>query len=116
MNRLSAFIAVAALLAAGPGLTQAPCERPTPVTIPDGATASLEDMLEAQSGVREFLESMEGYLACMNGVIESATEETAPETRNAWIEDYNGAVGEMETVAARFNEERIAYQQANPSQ
>ena len=72
-------------------------------------------MLEAQSGVRDFLTSMETYLECVNDTIESAGEETAPETRNAWIADYNSAVGEMESTAERFNEERVAYQQANPS-
>lgn len=114
MIRISPFIAMCAMLAAGPALAQSQCERPAPVTIPDGASATLDDMLEAQSGVRDFLSAMEAYLECVNGVIESATEETPPETRNGWIENYNGAVGEMESVANRFNEERVAYQQANP--
>ncbi|HMB74237.1 MAG TPA: hypothetical protein VKQ06_11740 [Gammaproteobacteria bacterium] len=116
MIRISPLIAVCAMLATGQALAQSQCERPASVTIPDGASATLDDMLEAQTGVREFLTTMETYLNCMNGIIESATDETPAETLNAWIAEYNGAVGEMETVAARFNEERVAYQQANPSQ
>jgi hypothetical protein len=117
MKRISLSVAAsAALLISGSAFAQSSCDRPIEVNIPDGASASLDDMLEAQSGVRDYLSDMEEYLECMNDMIDSANEETPPETVNAWINDYNEGVGEMETVAERFNEERVAYQQANPSE
>ena len=117
MNRISLpVVAPLAMLVAGTTLAQSACDRPQNVTIPDGASASLDDMIEAQSGVRDYLTAMEAYLECMNEVIDGADEETPPETVNDWINEYNEGVGEMETTAERFNEERVAYQQANPSQ
>ena len=41
------------------------CERPSaPSSIPDGATASKEDMLAAKKAVDAFKSGMEEYLAC----------------------------------------------------
>jgi hypothetical protein len=115
MNRTSIFLSISVLLTTGSALAQSQCERPAAVDIPDGSAATLDQMLEAQSGVRDYLAAMEAYLDCMDDVIESATEDTAPETRNTWVTNYNAAVDEMEATATRFNEERVAYQQANPS-
>ncbi|MGD8810362.1 MAG: hypothetical protein PVG24_12205 [Gammaproteobacteria bacterium] len=116
MFRLSILILALSLAAGEAAFAQSECGRPAATTVPDGASASLEQMLEAQTGVRDFLAAMEAYLDCMNAQIESADEETPPETVNGWIELYNAAVSEMEALANRFNEERVAYQQAHPSE
>ena len=117
MNRISLSItAAAALCFSGAALAQSDCNRPANASIPDGASATLDQMLEAQTGVREYLSSMEEYLQCMNEVIDGADEETDSETMNTWINEYNEGVDEMEATATRFNEERVAYQQANPSE
>ena len=116
MTRISfRIVALLALLYSGGAFAQSQCNRPQNVAIPDGASASLDQMLEAQSGVRAYMTAMEEYLECINEVIEDADDETPPETVNGWIEQHNESVDEMEATAARFNEERIAYQQANPS-
>ena len=117
MNRFSLLaIASFATFFSGAVLAQSQCSRPEAVTIPDGASATLDQMLEAQTGVREYLSTMEEYLDCVNEMIDSADKDTPPETLNAWIDTYNEGVGEMESTASRFNEERVAYQQANPSE
>ena len=93
------------------------CDRPSMINVPNGATSSLEQMLDAQSTVRDFLSSMETYLDCMNEQIEdsSGDDEASVDANTALVDDYNSGVTEMETIAAQFNEERIAYQEANPS-
>ena len=91
------------------------CESPAVVDIPNGATATLDQMLEAQTAVRAYLAAMEEYLACVNEEIEAQSEETPEEVRAVLIERYNNGVTEMETVAANFNEQRVAYQEANAS-
>jgi len=116
MIRLSIVLVAISMLAGGTAIAQSECERPETTVIPDGASATLEEMLEAQAGVRAFLDAMNGYIDCMDARIEAAAEDTPPETINGWIEARNSAVGEEEALAARFNEERQAYQQANPSQ
>lgn len=117
MNKISLSItASVAMLCCGSALAQSNCDRPTNASIPDGANASLDQMLEAQNGVREYLSTMEEYLECMNSMIDSADDDTDADTMNSWINDYNEGVDEMEETAERFNEERVAYQQANPSE
>ena len=54
------------------------CDRPSaPTSIPDGASASKEDMLAAKKAVDAFKSSMEEYLACekSSAKIESAQNE-----------------------------------------
>jgi hypothetical protein len=114
MNKLvAASVALFAWWLGSPAFAQ--CSTPAMVEIPDGATATLEEMLAAQTAVRNYLAEMEEYLACVNEEIEAQDEETPVEVRTMMIERHNLAVTDMETVAARFNEERIAYQEANPS-
>ncbi len=55
----------AAILCAVVGSPVLACERPdAPASIPDGATASKEDMLAAKKAVDAFKSGMEDYLAC----------------------------------------------------
>ena len=72
-------------------------------------------MLEAQSQVKTFLAAMETYLDCMNTDIEALPQDTPAPERAARIEQYNAGVVSMESVAAKFNEERVAYQEAHPA-
>jgi hypothetical protein len=54
------------------------CDRPSaPTSIPDGASASKEDMLAAKKAVDAFKSGMEEYLACekSSAKIESAQNE-----------------------------------------
>jgi len=58
------FVSVAILCAMGSTPVLA-CERPiAPSSIPDGATASKEDMLAAKKAVDAFKSGMEEYLTC----------------------------------------------------
>ncbi len=58
------FVSVAILCAMGSTPVFA-CTRPSaPSSIPDGATASKEDMLAAKKAVDAFKSGMEEYLAC----------------------------------------------------
>jgi hypothetical protein len=117
MNRISrSVVASIAMFVSGAVLAQSQCNRPQNVSIPDGASATLDQMIEAQTSVRAYLSAMEEYLECMNDMIDSADDDTESATVNDWINDYNEGVGEMESTAERFNEERVAYQQANPSE
>jgi hypothetical protein len=91
------------------------CEAPAEVTVPSGATATLDQMLEAQAQVKSFLAAMETYLDCMNTSIEALPADAPAEQRGALVELYNAGVMSMEGTAAKFNEERVAYQEAHPA-
>ncbi|HEX6994824.1 MAG TPA: hypothetical protein VF339_11835 [Gammaproteobacteria bacterium] len=90
------------------------CETPTMVDVPDGATATTEEMVRAREQVTEYVAAMEEYLACVNEEIEVAGENATEEFKALMIQRYNAAVGEMETVAAAFDEQLRAYRAANP--
>lgn len=103
------LIASLVLLAAA-NLAAAECTRPTaPESLPDGATADLETMLEGQKAVKAFDTATNAYLDCLTQEGEAAAEEESPEEQLERVEMHNAAVAEMEAVAAEFNEEIREY-------
>ena len=100
------------LAALGSAASALACDAPAGVDMPNGAEATMDEMLAAQTGVREFIAAMEEYLACMDGEIEALGEEATDEERAAMVEQYNTGVDQMEEVAAAFNEARQQFQDA----
>lgn len=90
------------------------CETPAMVDVPDGATATTEEMVRAREQVTAYVAAMEEYLACVNDEIEVAGDDATEEFKALMIQRYNAAVSEMEMVAAAFNEQLRAYRAANP--
>ena len=108
-------ISVAAALLAAQSIAFA-CDYPTRAEIPNGATATKEEMLAGQTAVKDYMASMETYLACIEqeekDTVASMSDITEEEVANrdaALTKKYNAAVQEMELLAAQFNEEVRAY-------
>jgi hypothetical protein len=94
----------------------ASCEHPSMIhSMPDGSTATMDDMIAAQTAVKTYMADMETYLACLNEDIEASGEDAAAEFKTLMVTRYNTAVTELETVAAAFNQQLQAYRAANPS-
>ena len=92
------------------------CDYPSRVLIPNGNTATKEEMIEGQRGVKEYVTSMEIYLECIVEEEKQAREaivdlqpEDEQDREDALNKKYNAAVDEMERVAAQFNAEVQAY-------
>ncbi len=92
------------------------CDYPERVLIPNGNTATKEEMLEGQSGVKNYVAAMEVYLECIVEEEKMAREalpelqpEEEQEREDILNKKYNAAVDEMERVAAQFNAEVQAY-------
>src|SRR5580698_10288688 len=103
MKALFALAAIA--LCAAP--VHAACTYPTaPAKIPDGATATLAEMVAAQKAVKQFDEEINAYTACikleedaqLNGEQKKAIEAQQAQKNNA-------AVDEDQAIADRFNEQ-----------
>ena len=95
----------------------AACENPTIIqSLPEGETATLDEMVAAQNSVKEYMTEMDTYLACLNEDIEAAGDDAAEEFQTLMVTRYNTAVVELETVAAAFNQQLQAYRAANPSE
>ena len=107
-------LAIAALIFTGP-LAFA-CDYPERAEIPNGSTASKDEMIDGQRAVKDYMATMEAYLACIEkqesdtlASMQDISEQDRTSRRAALTKKYNAAVQEMELVAARFNEEVRAY-------
>jgi hypothetical protein len=87
------------------------CDYPKKPELPNGSSASRDDMLTAQKAVKEYMANMETYLGCIDKeekelIAESEFSDEEKTSREAALnKKYNAAVEEMELLAARFNEQ-----------
>lgn len=98
------------------------CDYPDRVSIPNGGTATKDDMLEGQRGVKTYVAAMEVYLECIVeeekaalAAIEDLQPEDEQQRADAMNKKYNAAVDEMERIAAQFNAEVQAYRAKDSS-
>ncbi len=104
-------IAVASLLAI-PALA---CDNPPLVAVPDGATATMEELVAVQAEVQAYMAAMEEYIGCIDAELEAGGGEDAPDLfEGLMVRRHNQGVEEMELIAEAFNEQVRAYREANP--
>lgn len=102
------------LMLGGFSTAHATCEYPPDVQLPNGATASKDDMTAARTAVETYMKAMEAYLACLDTETASlADEDRTAEQKTLHAKRHNAAVDAMEGVAARFNEQVRAFKAAN---
>ena len=114
MNKLIRSVLPLALLFIAQGALA--CDYPARASVPDGATATKEDMIAGQTSVKEYMAKMEEYLSCIEAEEAAATlalgdvdEETTRRRNEIFNGKYNGAVEEMNRVAEEFNMQVRAY-------
>ena len=86
------------------------CDYPQRVDMPNGTTATKDEMIAGQKGVKKYMATMDSYLACIEAeeaqaVIElgEVDEETSRQREDMFNKKYNAAVEEMNLVAEEFN-------------
>lgn len=93
------------------------CDYPERVTVPDGTTASKDEMIAGQREVKSYVTAMEAYLACIeseeNQAVDALGDEVDEDTKSQRAElfnkKYNAAIEEMNLVAEEFNVQVRAY-------
>jgi hypothetical protein len=122
--KLSTRLSFLAVLLASGLTAQAACIYPqAPQNLPNGATATKEEMLAAQAAVKEYQKAVEGvYLPCLEQEKNAAVaaldpnDPEFPKKKQALdevqVKKNNAAVDELQAVATRFNEEIRAYSAA----
>jgi len=114
--RIASALMLASMLVSG--IAAAECVYPkAPASIPDGKTATEEEMLAGMRAVKEYNAQVTAYLSCldmqMQTDISAAGAEAPPETiaqiKAINAKRHNAAVEELEAHAARFNEQVKAY-------
>jgi hypothetical protein len=101
----------------------AECPAPSLPTLPDGATATMEQMLAGQKAVKDYQAANTEYRACLDPQVAAAEvaaagdspSEEAQAALKKLNEDYNGSVSKEEELALKFNEALKAYKAKNPS-
>ena len=114
---LSAVLLLTGLAATA---AQATCIYPRPPeNIPDGATATYEEMVAAQTAVKQFDADIAAYNTCLamelqallaSGAIDDARR---AELEAMQVKKNNAAVDEAQAVADRFNEQLRVYKEKN---
>jgi hypothetical protein len=126
---MKGFFAIAALTAAlGTGTAFADCSYPPPPDhLPDGNTATLQEMVEGQKAVKDYDKAINAYVACIQLERSDATAKLAQpgqtptaEQKKAMddmerveIQKHNAAIDQLQSVADRFNEQVKVYKAKN---
>ena len=92
------------------------------MVVPNGTTATKDDMLAGQRGVKTFVTAIEVYLECIvddekqaRASMEELSAVDEQQREDALNKKYNAAVDEMERLAAQFNVEVQAYRAKDSS-
>lgn len=84
-------------------VAMAVCEAPSfAISIPDGKSASIEEMNRAQAAVSAFVSAGEGYIECVD------TEQGRKQAEQA----RNAILDEMEKIAGTFNRQLRVFKKA----
>ena len=104
--------------AAATAAAYADCPYPqAPTKIPDGATATLEEMVAGQKAVGAYQKAINDYTACidkeLDDTIARAGDKLKPEQKadmqRVEAQKHNAAVDQLQAIADRFNEQVKVY-------
>jgi hypothetical protein len=117
MNKITAAGTVlAGLLAVA--AANAECTYPkAPTGLPDGATATEDEMVSGMKAIKEYNAAVTTYLSCLESEMATRIEAAGPDAPAEQVEQikaihtkrHNAAVEELESNAARFNEQVKVY-------
>jgi hypothetical protein len=98
------------------GAAHAACSRPPEPTIPDGASASQEEMVQGQQAVKAFVKDTTAYVDCVDAEekdvaakAEGTDTPMTPEQHNGYVDRHNAGVDSMQKVAEAFNAQLRVY-------
>ena len=113
---MKALLAIA--FATATAAAYADCPYPqAPTKVPDGATATLEEMVAGQKAVGEYQKAINEYTACIDKELDDALakggDKLKPEQKQDMqrveAQKHNAAVDQLQAIADRFNEQVKVY-------
>ena len=113
---MKALLAIA--FATATAAAYADCPYPqAPTKIPDGATATLEEMVAGQKAVGEYQKAINTYTACIDKELDDnlakGGDKLKPEQKadmqRVEAQKHNAAVDQLQAIADRFNEQVKVY-------
>ena len=120
MKMITTSIALLFSMGAAQALA-ADCAMPAMPTIPNGESATMEEMIKGQQGVKafqagaaEFRDCQDDAMAELKASVAEGNPDAAPKYEAATAK-YNESVALEEQLAEQFNQAIRAYKAANPS-
>jgi hypothetical protein len=111
---MKALLAIAFTAALGTGAAYAECSYPpAPANLPDGRTATMEEMVAGQKAVKEYDTAIKSYVTCidkeLDDSIAKAGDQLKPQQKSDMqhveAQKHNAAIDQLQAVADRFNEQ-----------
>lgn len=91
----------------------AACEIPSLVaSIPDGTTATEEELLAAQVEVQAYIQAMDRYIACQNEEMEGSRDSAMADYLFLMSTRIESARQEVDRIATAFNDQVNAFRSA----
>lgn len=90
----------------------AECIIPETVPVPDGGTATEEEMLAGQKQVKQYIANLGAYRSCIEAEEAAIGEEQTDKQRTTYNQMYDASVDAEESIAAQFNAEVQAWKKA----
>jgi len=111
MKALFAMALTAALTAAP---VRADCPYPAaPDKLPDGSSATLEEMVAGQKAVRTYDKAINDYVSCIDHELDEAIKKGGDQLKpqqkldmqHVEAQKHNAAIDQLQNIADRFNEQ-----------
>jgi hypothetical protein len=119
----SALLVLAALTVAAPGF--AACTAPPPFgKLPDGTRASREEMMAANTQVKQYVTDLNTYISCVDqeaplaqdpSQLSDAQKKEQATRENIRVQRHNAAVADQEAIRDRWHDVLEAYKKKHPS-
>ena len=115
---MKVLLVLAATAALSAGAAYADCPYPAPPDrLPDGASATLQEMLAGQKAVADYNKAINDYVACIDKALDqsiaSAGDQLKPEQKadmqRVEAQKHNAAIDQLQSIADRFNEQVKVY-------
>ncbi len=97
----------------GPEMYIADCATPTAPEIPEGESATMEDIQAAITAFQAYNTQVSAYQTCMEEAVDAAEGEIDSEKRQEWRDMANAEIDKAQEVAATLREEVQTFQEMN---
>lgn len=106
----SAILAAIACLAAAAPSRAAECSMPGPApTIPDGTTATVDQMKDAHTAVQSYVNLLQSYQDCVEARIKLGMKTTKPEELQKMRDSGNAAIDQAKALSDNYAAQVKAY-------
>jgi hypothetical protein len=115
---MKALLAIAFTASLSAGTAYAECPYPAaPANLPDGRTATMEEMVAGQKSVKEYDTAIKSYVDCIDKEVEDSIakggDKLKPQQKSDMqkveAQKHNAAIDQLQSVVDRFNEQIKIY-------